>query len=119
LSPVASGGLSGLSPNTKNPDHKYAAAVSANTSVGPLKASTTPAIAGPANIPTPEMVFSARFDAVNSSGVVASDGKSAASAGPNAVEMMDTSTASTYATSEGPPVAAMTVIPTTSAARDA
>jgi len=69
--------------------------VSANTRVGPLNASTTPAIAGPANIPTPEIVFSARFDAVSSSGVLASDGKSAASAGANAVEMIDTSTAST------------------------
>ena len=69
--------------------------MSANTSDGPLNASTTPAMAGPANIPMPEIVFSARFDAVSSSGVVASEGNRAACAGVNAVEMMDARTAST------------------------
>ncbi len=37
----------------------------------------------------------------------------------NAVEMIETSTANAYATSDGPPVAATTVIAATSAARDA
>ena len=68
--------------------------MSAKTSHGPLNARMTPPIAGPANMPTLEIVFSARFDAVSSSGVDASDGSSAACAGPNAVEITDMTTAS-------------------------
>ena len=63
--------------------------MSAKTSHGPAKARNTPPIAGPANMPTLEIVLSARFDAVSSSGVVASVGSNAASAGLNAVEITD------------------------------
>ena len=59
---------------THTADQRYDAPASAKTSHGPLNARMTPPIAGPANMPTLAIVFSARFDAVSSSGVAASDG---------------------------------------------
>ena len=87
--PVRAGGVSGGSPSTQAADQRYAPPVSAKTSDGPLTARSTPPIAGPANMPTLEIVFSARFDAVSSSGVRRERRRSAACAGWNAVEMTD------------------------------
>ena len=56
-----------------------------NTSPGPLAASNSPPSAGPPKMPTLSIVLAATFAAVSSSGVRASDGMRAASAGRKAV----------------------------------
>src|SRR5882762_5854652 len=79
---------------TLTADHRNAAAVRPKTAAGPLKASTAPASAGPANMPTLATVFITAFAAVSSSGVSTSEGRSAPSAGPKTVETIDAATAS-------------------------
>ena len=69
-------------------DQTKSAPLSANTAAGPLSASRIPATAGPANIPTLEIVFPTTFAAVSSSGESTSVGISAACAGGYEPEMI-------------------------------
>ncbi len=81
---VASGGWSRGTPRTNSADQRVRAPLSAKTAAGPLSASRMPPRAGPANIPTLEIVFSTTFAAVSSSGVFTREGIRAACAGPQA-----------------------------------
>ncbi len=81
---VRSGGSGGSSRGTRRTnatDQRVSAPVSAKTAAGPLSASRTPPSAGPANIPTLEIVLPTRLAAVSSSGESTSDGSRAACAG--------------------------------------
>ena len=75
-------------------DQAKAAAVKAKPSAGPPTATSTPPIAGPANDPTLSIVLEVALAAVSSSGVRASPGSIAASAGVNAAENMPLTPAS-------------------------
>ena len=71
------------------------AAVIANTTSGPVAASSTPANAGPAKTAMLSTVLATAFAAVSSSGVRASAGVSAACAERNGVAVIAAATAST------------------------
>src|SRR5438552_2734310 len=90
-----SGGSSRGTRTTKNADHRKSAPLRANTAAGVLTASRIPPRAGPANIPTLETVLPTRFAAVSSSGVLTSEGRSAACAGEYEPETTVDVTAST------------------------
>jgi len=80
-------------PRRQAADHEKAAAVTANTTDALPTASRTPPRAGPANMPTLEIVLIETLAAVNSSGVRASEGSSACCAGWNAVVTTEVATA--------------------------
>ena len=93
-----SGGFGGSSRgtrSTKATDHSVSAPVSAKTAAGPLSARSTPPRAGPANIPTLEIVLPTTFAAVSSSGVFTREGSNAAWAGPYATATIVEATART------------------------
>ena len=66
----------------------------AKTAEMEVVASSTPASAGPANMPTLVTVFITAFAAVSSSGVSTREGRSAPCAGWKAVDTIEASTAS-------------------------
>ncbi len=68
--------------------------MTAKTTDGPVTASNAPPSAGPASMPTLEIVLMATFADVSSSGVLASDGSNAPCAGWNAVDAAVDATAS-------------------------
>ncbi len=90
-----SGGLSRGTRRTNATDQSVSAPVSAKTAAGPLSARRTPPRAGPANIPTLEIVLPTTFAAVSSSGVSTRDGSNAAWAGPYATATTVDTTART------------------------
>ena len=67
-------------------DHSNVSAMITKAMSAPAVATTTPPIAGPANDDTLSIVDDIAFEAVNSSGVRAREGSSAAWAGRKAVE---------------------------------
>ena len=75
--------------------HANVAATTPNTTAGPLTARRSAPSAGPANEPTLSSVLEETFAAVSSSGVRASEGRSAASAGRKTVPKTVVSVAST------------------------
>ena len=82
---VRSGGVSTTRiARTSAADQTISAADTPKTAPGPLSARTMPPSAGPPRSPTLAIVLETTFAAVSSSGVRASDGRSAASAGWNA-----------------------------------
>jgi hypothetical protein len=86
---------SGRTPTNSTADHSTAPAVTRNTVPTLVHASSNPPIAGPRKMPTLSIVLAATFAAVSSSGVRASVGTRAASAGRNAVAATPTSAAIT------------------------
>ncbi len=98
-------------------DQRKAAAVTTKTTHGLLTASSAPPSAGPANMPTLDVVLSATFDAASSSGVRTSEGRSAACAGWNAAPAIEATTARPYTSRVGPCAAATAAMLPTSPAR--
>ena len=82
---ASSTSATGRMPMRRNADQSTVPAVTRNTSPGPLAARSRPPSAGPPKIPTLSIVLAATLAAVSSSGVRASEGIRAASAGRKAV----------------------------------
>ena len=79
---AGSGGWSRGTRRTNATDQRVRPPVSAKTAAGPLSARRTPPSAGPANMPTLEIVLPTTFAAVSSSGEFTREGSNAACAGP-------------------------------------